>query len=628
MVKKLKVIEAFAGIGSQTQALKNIGVDHEVVGIFEIDKFAIQSYETLHGKVNNLGDISKVNTSDIPDCDLFTYSFPCLTGESLILTDIGLKELKDVKVGDVVLTHTGEYKRVLNFFNQGVKEVYDVKGMGTVGLKATLNHKFLVRTKQYEYINKKRVRNFSKPYWKELKDINRNDYLGIPVNTVEELPIWDGYKVSWFANKYAKKERVFYSNKISNYLNNNDFWWMLGRYVADGWTRSQGGIVFGIGNSKLETFVKRIEKLYNIHIVKERTCFKVHIVDKELELFVDDFGKGAGNKIVPPFVKNLPIGLLEAFLEGYFSGDGCIDGDWIKCSSISEKLIYGLSECIYKVYKRPVSLYRNDRSETYMIENRVVNQKPSYCLSFKKNNGSQDKAFFEDGYIWFPFNKKTKLDEQEVFDIEVEDNHSFIANGMIVHNCTSISTSGKQKGFEKGSGTASSLLWECERIIKDKRPKYLLMENVKALVSKKFIDGFKEWLSVLDSLGYKTEYTVLNSKNYGVPQNRERVFAVSVLQDEPLDFLFPDGFELQNKLKDILENNVDEKFYIPQEKTEKLLIKLLGSEKLKQIEQEESNGNDILQVGNLRDTESFGGNPQTGRVYSVSGVSPTINTMG
>lgn len=71
----MKVIELFAGIGSQTQALKNIGVEHEVIGISEIDKYAIKSYEAIHGKVNNFGDITKIEK--LPYCDLLTYSFPC-----------------------------------------------------------------------------------------------------------------------------------------------------------------------------------------------------------------------------------------------------------------------------------------------------------------------------------------------------------------------------------------------------------------------------------------------------------------------------------------------------------------------------------------------------------------------
>lgn len=126
--------------------------------------------------------------------------------------------------------------------------------------------------------------------------------------------------------------------------------------------------------------------------------------------------------------------------------------------------------------------------------------------------------------------------------------------------CQDFSTAGKQAGGDKGSGTRSSLLWECERIIKAVKPKYLLMENVKALTSKKFMPLFQEWLSVLESLGYKNWWKVLNAKDFGVPQNRERVFVVSILGDETYEF--PQPTPLTKTLKDILEPCVDEKYFI------------------------------------------------------------------
>ena len=131
--------------------------------------------------------------------------------------------------------------------------------------------------------------------------------------------------------------------------------------------------------------------------------------------------------------------------------------------------------------------------------------------------------------------------------------------------CTDISNAGQQQGFDEGSGTRSSLLWECRKAIVQKRPKYLLLENVKALVSKKFMPLFQKWLKDLEDYGYYTNWQVLNSKNYGIPQNRERVFAFSIRRDlldpNPI-YHFPKPFELKLRLKDVLEENVDEKYYL------------------------------------------------------------------
>lgn len=134
--------------------------------------------------------------------------------------------------------------------------------------------------------------------------------------------------------------------------------------------------------------------------------------------------------------------------------------------------------------------------------------------------------------------------------------------------CQDISQAGLQKGFEKNSDTRSALLWECEKIIKKVRPKYLLMENVKALVTKKFIGEYHKWLSVLDNYGYTTFSEVLNAKDFGIPQNRERIFGVSILRDSEDDmptYHFPKPIPLQLCLADILEEDVDEKFFLSNE---------------------------------------------------------------
>lgn len=133
--------------------------------------------------------------------------------------------------------------------------------------------------------------------------------------------------------------------------------------------------------------------------------------------------------------------------------------------------------------------------------------------------------------------------------------------------CTDISVSGKQKGIIMGK-TRSGLLYEVQRLLEKAKetstlPKYLMLENVKNLVGKKFKPQFDEWLAWLDELGYNTYYRVLNAKDYGVPQNRERVFAISIRKDiDNGKFEFPQPFDNGIRLKDVLEDNVDKKYYL------------------------------------------------------------------
>lgn len=127
--------------------------------------------------------------------------------------------------------------------------------------------------------------------------------------------------------------------------------------------------------------------------------------------------------------------------------------------------------------------------------------------------------------------------------------------------CQDFSVAGLQRGGERGSGTRSSLLWECERAIRAKHPKYLVFENVSALVSKKFIRLFNKWQLLLSRMGYTNFTKILNAKDYGVPQNRERVFMVSILNCKKA-YYFPRPIQLTKCLNDILEEEVDEKYFL------------------------------------------------------------------
>lgn len=134
--------------------------------------------------------------------------------------------------------------------------------------------------------------------------------------------------------------------------------------------------------------------------------------------------------------------------------------------------------------------------------------------------------------------------------------------------CQSISAAGLQHGFTEGSGTRSSIIWNVRDAVNIKRPKYLCLENVKAMVSKKFVGMFNLWQSELERLGYVNYARVLNAKDYGVPQNRERIFLVSIRMDDLEGFMgdtqyhFPKPFPLERRLKDVLEKHVDEKYYL------------------------------------------------------------------
>lgn len=164
-------------------------------------------------------------------------------------------------------------------------------------------------------------------------------------------------------------------------------------------------------------------------------------------------------------------------------------------------------------------------------------------------------------------------------DLGIEQTDKFTYIMTYSFPCTDLSKAGKQKGMSKGSGTRSGLLWQVERLLNETEhlPQVLLMENVPDVIGPKFMPDFADWLSYLENRGYKNYYQVLNAKDYGIPQNRERCFMVSLLGDYYYEF--PEPIPLKLRLKDMLEKNVDEKYYLSDEAVNKILNSEFQQEK-------------------------------------------------
>lgn len=192
--------------------------------------------------------------------------------------------------------------------------------------------------------------------------------------------------------------------------------------------------------------------------------------------------------------------------------------------------------------------------------------------------------------------------------------------------CTNISLAGNREGLH---GESSSMFFEVMRLLHDRkeihRPAYLFMENVKNLLSSNGGRDFAEVLIQMDKNGYDVEWQVLNSKEV-VPQNRERVFIIGHRRGVSTNKVFPvdlKKYRTENRiLADVLQKEADNKYYLGKQKQE-LFIKKVTPEKINKQEK----SNEIIQVANIVETKSFGGNPQRERVYSTKGICPTLNTM-
>lgn len=581
---------------------------------------------------------------------------PCFVAGTKVYTSEGYKNIEDVKVGDMVLTHKNRYMPVIRIGGEKNKEIYSMRTQSFLEVECTDYHPF--------YCKKSKTSN---PEKIRLKDINKGYYLGSHIN--------------------KKEENIFN-------LSDEDCW-ILGRYIADGHIRKEKRnerensyyyqCILSIGNDK-------VEKLKNIVKTRHYSCYKhtesthrVVFSSMELVNFIieHNFGIGAENKYIPNFILNLPVNKLRWFLNGYMDGDGCEINGVYQATTISKQLAMSLSLVVQKVYRVGCCIYHYKRPDTYVIEGRAVKQKDTYMIRFRTND-YKHSWFIESDIIWYPIKEIKNTNRAEnVFNIEVEEDHTYTANNIITFNCQDFSVAGKQKGsvwtckecgheynpltvhwskrnycpncgsrnIEK---TRSSLLVEYLRVVRANKPNFGIYENVKNIVGKQFKDTtFKLFTDELEEYGYNVYWKVLNAKHFGIPQNRERVYLIFIRKD--LDngkFKFPEPFDNGLRLKDMLEDEVDEKFYISDDKVKRLVTNLNDPNSLlydpSQVKREGKsreyteyaptltsrdykdprlvNENVVKQVGNISAPTGAWNNPQVGRVYDPNGCSPTLNT--
>lgn len=561
---------------------------YELVNFCEFDKYAATSYCTIHGADEslNLGDITKVDETILKPFNFICGGSPCFVAGTKIWTNKGMVNIEDIKVGDLVYTHRQRYMNVDKIGGESDKEIYSMKAQGFLKILATSYHPF--------YAKKTKL---SKPEKTQMKNLKKGYYIGSPINL---------------------------NSSDNNYLT-HELCWILGRYVADGHIRKtkrknrknsyQYQVVLSIGNEKVKDVKNHIKKYHYSCYPHTKSTFRIVISSQELLGVINmlNFGTSAKTKTIPQDILDLPVDKLKSFLNGYMSGDGCkIKGmDLYSATTISYNLALTLCQAIQKVYRVGCRVYYTKTSKKRVIEGRIVNCNDFYIVRFTADINKKHLWFEENNIIWYPIKsvESTKT-FRNVYNIEVNTDHTYIANNAIVFNCQDFSVAGKQAGSrwkcndcgteynpltvhyserhqcpnchsENLDKTRSSLLVEWLRIIRANKPKFGIYENVKNIVGKKFKETFDMFIEELHEYGYNTYWKVLNAKDYGIPQNRERIYLI-IIQKE-LDnglFEFPKPFDNGKRLKDILEDEVDEKYYVNTQKAQNLIQELLESGKL------------------------------------------------
>ncbi len=235
-----------------------------------------------------------------------------------------------------------------------------------------------------------------------------------------------------------------------------------------------------------------------------------------------------------------------------------------------------------------------------------------------------------------------KLNLGDITKIDIDKLPRFI--DIITHGspCQDFSIAGKQIGGDVGTNTRSSLMWNTVEIVKWCLPKYVIWENVRNILSPKHIHNFNKYIETLKELGYNNYYQILNAKDYGIPQNRERVYTISIRKDiDKGTFKFPEKEELHFRLKDVLEAEVDEKYYLSERMVNGFIRhnekhKQKGTGFIWKAKNEKDIANTLRANASLCPTDNtikvignldIKGQDNIKRVYASEGISPTLTNM-
>ncbi len=475
----IRVLSLFDGIATAYQSLKELGIEVDTYYASEIDKYAIQVAMKNHPNIIQLGDVRSINAEELGKIDLLIAGSPCFVAGTMIITDKGYKNIEDIKVGDNVLTHTNTFKKVLKI-GSSLKETIILQAQGMLPTETTDSHPYYIREMKRVWDNTNRTsrRVFSEPEWKNAIDLTQKHFVGINSPKIEK-----------------------------NTLNlDGETCWLLGRYVADGHLRKtkrknrlnsfQYQVVYSIGNDKLQSFKDNVTNRHFSCYPHSKSVHRCVFNSMDFLHFIRDngFGEEAKNKEIPPIILNLPKNLAKQFLDGYLSGDGYYSDkkQSFSASTVSKKLILSLNRLILKVYETPSTCYKHLPSKEGIIEGRIINQNTIYSTNFRDEVKKQNKAIFIDDTMWYPVKSCKPTNKIKiVYNLEVEEDNSYTANNVIVHNCQGFSFAGKQLNFDD---LRSKLFFEFAKILKELNPKYFLLENVK--MKKEYQDIISDILGV------------------------------------------------------------------------------------------------------------------------------------
>ena len=522
-----RVVELFAGVGGFRLGLEPHGFETVWANQWEPStrtQHAFDCYVRHFGDhrghvcddIEHALDEVEAGRAELPDHELLVGGFPCFAAGTMVLTESGHRPIEEVSVGDLVLTHLGRWRRVTACMSRLADATVVLRGRDFADIRTTAEHPFWVRIRGSRWDTERRrdVRTFTGPDWIPAGSIDPSTYLAQVYPSEHPEPPVD-------IDQSA------------------DFFWLVGRYLADGWRarpNGKGRVVICADIGEADDVEARIRRVLPCTRSPERTVVKFHITRTALYDWLADFGSGAAGKRIPGWLLAIDREHARALLEGYATGDGSPwQGRW-RSTTVSRALALGIALLAQRAYGVVARAHEIHVPGTTVVEGGTVRQQTQYQVVVPPRNRS---AFIDGDTGWKLVRSNRAGPPAEVFNLSVDEDESYIADGCAVHNCQDYSVAKTLNQARGLRGKKGVLWWQIHRLLEMKRPPFLFLENVDRLLKSPATQRGRDFaimLATLNELGYEVEWRVVNAADYGFPQRRRRVYIVGRLTDaEPRD---------------------------------------------------------------------------------------------
>lgn len=533
----MKAGELFAGYGGLALSVSEVfGATTEWVAEFDPD--ASKVLEQRFPGIPNLGDVTTVNWDQVEPVDIIAGGSPCFPAGTLIDTEQdGYLPIEDVQIGYRVRTHTGRYMPVVQRMTRDAEtDAIAVKILGAPEFVTTTEHPFWVRKKSRIWDNTKRQhrRTWAEPEWVAAGDLTKDSFVGFQLDERDETVPPLGPELAYVVGRYlgdgwcrnSKRSSPVPKGQRGSRVNSR--WWQM--FIC-------------CDHPEADELQERIEAAgFTPARFEERTVTKFRVNNRELVSRLLEFGRYAHGKRIPAWVYRLPVEDQAAMWRGWVDSDGSTQNTGqVRVTTVSEQLAHGMARVARNVYRRAVSVHRFEVPTETVIEGRTVRQRAQYQVCLPTGNR---EAFVEGRWVWVPVRCVRPSGPVQVFNIGVQDDESYTAWGIAVHNCQDVSAAGRRAGMTEG--TRSNLWVAMREAIATIRPEWVVWENVGGALSATAQSNMEQAggcvgdagngphlralgrvLGDLTSLGYDTEWRTLRASDIGACHGRARVFVLA-----------------------------------------------------------------------------------------------------